>query len=91
MYPIDLFSILFIIYFLQVILHFILCYQIMKSKKIISGLMDFMMKANSALPLLLQIFLGKEKDNSLLIKLFRANLMIALMIFISMILLIIWS
>lgn len=82
----NLFHIFFVIYFLQVIIHFILLYKIMKLEKIISGFADFMMKANSVYPLVLQILLGKKKNNSLVIKLFRLNSIIALIIFTLLIL-----
>lgn len=89
MFNINLFSILFIIYFMQVIIHIVLCYKIMKSEKIISSLMDFVMNANSGYLLLFQVFLGRTKNRSFIAKLFRINLLIAINIFILMILIIV--
>lgn len=85
----NLLPILFILYFIQGIIHIILCYKIMKHEKIISGLMDFMISGSSGYILLLQIFLGKRKNNLFITNLFRINFIIAIIIFISMLFIII--
>lgn len=89
MYQIDLFLILFFTYLLQVSIHMVLCYKIMKYERIISGFVDFMMKANSFYPLMLQIILGR-KNSPFIMKLFRINFLLALIVFISMIFMIIY-
>lgn len=80
---------LFVIYLMQSVVHIFLCYKILKAKKVISGLVDFLINANSGYSLLLQIFLGRKQSSSFIEKLFRVNIFVAINILIFMVLMII--
>ncbi|RPD83164.1 hypothetical protein EGK75_13275 [Neisseria weixii] len=79
----SFFSIFFIIYFVQVIFHFILCYKILKSENKISGFWDFMYKSNSIYPIMYQIFFKRKMLKSKTItNLFIFNTFFAIISFI---------
>lgn len=79
----KLFSIVFMIYFVHVVLHFILCYKMLKYENKISRFGEFIQKGNSAYPLMFQILFRKKiVKNKIITKLFILNIFFAIICFV---------